>query len=338
MKGSSIAQLSRLHVRLGLVFAVPLLIIGASGILLGFHDWLRYGASPYRLEEPVVQPVAPAVLADAARSAYPEGRLEVLYLPTEPERAARARLSGKEGSRALVFLDPATGKPVAVRDPAERDLVDWLYEVHRGAIAGLSGEIVAAAGAVSLVLLWLSGLPLKRQGRWARPLHGRIGRSAGGVLALVALTGGLLSFAKPLREKLYPAPRTSVATPLPTVDIAQVVSAGSRVYTGSLLERVLLPVRGGQPVALRYQDGGRVWVDGANGQVLRTETPYAPSINLLYPLHSGRMLGKLGPTLVAAFGVLLMFLTVSGYSLQRKAIKKRGLAGGRRGGIFKGAD
>lgn len=337
MKGSSIPQLSRFHVGLGLVFAVPLMIIGASGLLLGFHDWLRYGSSPYRLEEPAVQPVAPAALADAARSAYPGGRLEVLYLPTEPDRVARARLSGKEGNRALVFLDPATGKPVAVRDLAERDLVDWLYEVHKGAIAGLSGEIVAAAGAISLVLLWLSGLPLKRQGRRARSLHGRIGRAAGGVLALVALTGVLLSFTKPLREKLYPAPRTSVATPLPTVDIAQVVSAGSRVYIGSLLERVLLPVRGGQPVALCYQDGGRVWVDGANGQVLRTEPPYAPWINLLYPLHSGRMLGKLGPTLVAAFGVLLMFLIVSGYFLHHKAIK-RGLAGGRRGCIFRGAN
>ncbi len=322
MRGSSIARLSRLHVRLGLAFAVPLLIIGASGILLGFYDWLRYSSAPYRLEEPVVQPVAPAVLADAARSAYPDGRLEVLYLPTEPNRAARARLSGRDGNRKVVFLDPATGTPVATRDPAERDLVDWLHEVHRGAIAGLAGEIVAAAGAISLVLLWMSGLPLKRQGRRGRHLHGRIGRWVGGVLALVALTGGVLSFAKPLREKLYPAPHTGVATAPPAVDIAQAVSAGSRVYTGALLERVLLPVRGGQPVALRFQDGGRVWVDGASGRVLRMETPWSPWINLLYPLHSGRTLGKLGPPIVAAFGVVLMFLILSGYALHRKAMKK----------------
>ena len=324
-----IAQLSRLHLWVGLTCAIPLIVIGVSGIFLGFCDVLRYGSAPYRLEKPVAHPVGAAALAAAARSAYPGARLEVLYLPTAPERAARARLTSEAGSQVVVFLDPGTGKTILVRSAAERDLVDLLYQIHHGRIAGLAGEIIAAVAALSLVLLWLSGLPRRRRGGLPRHLHGRLGRMTGGVLACIALTGGVLAFAKPLRENLYPAPVTSGAATLPGPDLERMVSVASAAYAEAPLERVLFPVRGDQPLTLRFSDGGRVLVDGANGEVLGKETPYSPWINLLYPLHSGRILGASGPPLVAALGALMLFLTASGYLLRRRSVKKRWPAVGR---------
>lgn len=318
-----VGRLSRFHVIVGMTSAVPLIVIAVSGVLLGFYDGLRHGSAPYRLEKPVTHPLGPAALVGAARSAYPGGRMEMLYLPATPERAVRVRMTGEAGRRSVIFLHPGTGKPIAVRDAAERDWVELLHEVHRGKIAGFTGEILVAAAALSVVLLWLSGLPSRRRGGKVRHLHGRLGRVTGGLLALIALTGGMLAFAKPLREHLYPPPRTSAARALPAADIATLLRAGSGAYAVAPLDRIIFPVRGDQPLVLRFRDGGRVWLDGGKGEVLRTETPYAPWVNLLYPLHSGRILGRLGPPLVAALGVLLLLLIGSGYLMRRKGAKSR---------------
>ena len=185
----------------------------------------------------------------------------------------------------------------------------------------VAGELVAAAAAFSLLALWLSGRPLRRQGSRRGHLHGRVGRATGAALALIALTGGVLAFAKPLRERFYPPP-TASAGKVATPDPVRIISAGSRAYSGTQLERVLFPVRPGQPAALRFADGARVWVD-VDGEVLRTESVLSPWLNLLYPLHSGRVLGKLGPPLMALFGVVLLFLTCSGYLLRSKRHRPR---------------
>lgn len=310
MKPRRIAQLSKFHVRLGVAFTLPLLLIGATGVLLGFYDALRYGSPPYRLDKAVSLPVEPAELAKGAQLAYPGGRLEALYLPTAPDRAARAKLTVAGRRKVVAFLDPDTGKAVAVRDASRRDLVDWVHEVHRGAIAGLAGEVAVAGAAIAAVLLWLSGLPMA--GR-ARHLHGRLGRVLGGGVAAIAVTGAILAFAKPLRERFYPPPAVGVASS-PLLDPASLISAGSRSH-GAALERVQFPVREGQPAVLRFADGSRVWVN-AGGATLREETAFNPWLNMLYPLHSGRVLGKFGPPLVALFGTGLLYLTYSGFRLR----------------------
>lgn len=319
MKAETIALFSRIHVRLGMLFALPLVLIAATGVALGFYDALRYGSAPYRLGKPAEQPIGAAELAKAAHQAFPGGRLETLYLPAEPDRAARARLVEAGGRKVVAFLDPATGNAVAVRDASQRDLVDWLHEVHRGAISGLAGEVAIAGAAVAILLLWLSGLPLALR---ARHLHGRLGRIAGGGLAVVAVTGAVLAFAKPLRERFYPPPAAGVANTR-SLDPARLISAVSRSHGAAQLERVQFPVREGQPAALRFADGSRVWLD-ARGATLREETVFNPWLNMLYPLHSGRVLGKFGPPLVALFGAGLLYLTYSGVRLRYGRARRTG--------------
>lgn len=311
MKAETVALFSRLHARLGVLFALPLLLIAATGILLGFYDALRYASAPYQLEKPVGRPVGAAELAKAAQVAFPVGRLEVLYLPAAPERAARARVTEAGGRRVVAFLDPATGKTMAVRDASQRDLVDWLHEVHRGAIAGVAGEVAVAGAAIAVVLLWLSGVPMAGRGRH---LHGRLGRVLGGAGAAIAVTGAMLAFAKPLRERFYPSPATGIAH-TQSFDPARLISAGSRSHGAAALERVQFPLREGQPAVLRFADGSRVWLD-AGGATLREETAFNPWLNMLYPLHSGRILGKAGPPLVALIGSGLLYLTYSGFRLR----------------------
>lgn len=309
------AQLSRLHVRMGILFALPLLLLGVSGILLGFYDELRHSDFPDRLDVRFARPLSPAVLAEAARAAWPFGPLEVLHLPAAPDRAVRAAMAGEQ--RVTLFLHPGTGELLAIRDTERKDWVGRLHDLHRGKVAGFAGEIVAAAAALAIVILWLTGLALRRRRKGARHLHARLGVAAGGILAFLAFTGGVLAFAKPLRDAFYPPPRVgSVITEYPE-DLSRLITRGTAVSPAAPLDRIIFQLRSHQPLVLRFRDGGRVWLDGGSGEVLRTETPFSPWINLLYPLHSGRILGGWGPPLAAAFGALLLFLAGSGWLLRR---------------------
>lgn len=323
MNGHRRGQLYRLHACLGLIAALPLLVIAVSGIILGFHDKLRYASAPYRLSGPVAHPLEPATLADAARAALPGGRLEVLYLPTAPERAARAVMAGEK--RLILFLHPATGRVLAVRDAERKDRLEFLRALHHGKALGVAGEIAAGAAALLLPLLWLTGRPFRRGGLYKSGIHAGLGRITGGALIFLAVTGGILTFAKPLRDHFYPPPRS--VTVFKATDLSRAVEIGAGIYGLAPLDRIVFPARADLPLLFRFRDGGRVWLDAARGEALRVETPFAPWLNVLYPLHSGRILGRSGPPLVAALGVALLLLTARVVRLRHE----RAPAGRRRG-------
>lgn len=319
MKAHRRVQLYRFHAWLGLLAALPLLLIAASGILLGFYDGLRYASPPYRLPLPVERPLGPAALADAARAAQPGGRLEALYLPTAPERAARAVMGGNR--RVTLFLHPADGGVIAVRDAEQRDWLDFLRAIHHGKLLGGAGEAAAGALALALPLLWLTGRSVVRGRGWRQSgIHARLGRITGGMLAFLALTGGILTLAKPLREHLYPPPRIAVASG--AAELSRILEKGVGIYGRAPLERIVFPAGNGAPILLRFRDGGRLWLDVANEEVLRVETPFSPWLNFLYPLHSGRILGRCGPPLVAALGGALLLLAMSALFIRRRSGRK----------------
>lgn len=310
----------RLHRGLALLATVPLLAVAGSGILLGYYDELRYAAPPYRLAAPVAQPLSPAALAAAALTARPTARLEALYLPQAPQRSARALVCGDREGRLLLFLHPGDGSLLAVQHAHEQDLLGRLYDLHHGRLFGAAGVAIFAGAALALVLLVLTGLLLYR-----RPagLHARLGAAAGVVLLYFALSGALLSYAKPLRERWYPAPPLPHAprpAPAPAA-VERALATVAAIYGPAPLERILLATPG-RPMLLRFADGRRVYLDHSGRRVLRTETGTAPWLNLLYPLHSGRLLGNWGALPAAAGGGALLVVVVSGFvpPLRRKRI------------------
>ncbi|PPC92231.1 MAG: hypothetical protein CTY34_00425 [Methylobacter sp.] len=326
------------HLYLGIAISLPLLIIAASGTVLGFYDDLRYAALPYRLATPVYQSQDASALADAIRRHYPRHRLEVLFLQTAPERSARARLAGPEP--LLVFVHPGTADILAVKGTADLDWLDWLRELHRGSVLGLPGKIAASAAGLGTLLLWLMGLwlwcrhtmtaKLHRRGASTYVktirIHRKAGLLLGGPITGLALLGALLNFAGPLMQWLDPPP--AIVTPistqqLMTLSLPRLVDAAVNGYHDSPLERIYFPATASQPWRFRFLDGSWGFVDGQNGTLLRLKTPSSHWTMLLYPLHSGKLPGIYGHWLLVLFGSALFFLVGSGLYHGWRIIKPR---------------
>lgn len=328
--------LFKAHVYAGTVLSLPLLVIALTGIVLGFYDPLRYAAPPYGLERSAASLLPPAALAERVRAAYPGLSLEVLYLTTDPGRAARAKLVD-EDKQVLAFLDPFTGKKLAEQDPAEEDWLQFLYHLHRGQPLGLTGQIIASATGALIVPLWLLGLwlwwptrrlarPGNRNSPRARLLgvHRWLGTWLGGVLVLLAAAGALLNFAGPLGKAFNPPPRAKAVSPSAILTMEHIVARAGRAYPAAAMERVYFPKEGNALWQFRFRDGGRVFVSAGNSQVLKVDTPFSHWTNLLYPLHSGRVFGESGPMFIAILGIVLLASSVSGLAYWRRVPQNRG--------------
>lgn len=320
------------HLYLGIAIALPLLIITASGIVLGFYDDLRYAAPPYRLATPVYQPQDASALADAVRRHYPRHRLEVLFLPTAPERSARIRLAGPEP--LLVFVHPGTAAILAVKGAADLDWLDWLRELHRGSVLGLPGKIAASTAGLGTLFLWVMGLWLwfrrsekvNRHRRKAElpglmAIHRQTGLLLGGPIVGLAFLGALLNFAEPLMQWLDPPP--AIGIPKSTLPLPRLVDTAVKNYRDAPLERIYFPATASQPWRFRFLDGSWGFVDGQNGTLLKLKTLSSHWTMLLYPLHSGKLLGMYGHWLLVFCGFVLLFLVGSGLRHGWRIIKPR---------------
>jgi len=324
------------HLYLGIAIAFPLLIIAASGIVLSFYDDLRYAAPPYRLATPVYQSLDADTLAESVRRHFSRHRLEVLFLPTAPERSARARLAGPEP--LLVFVHPGTAAILEAKDASDPDGLDWLRELHRGSVLGLPGKIAASMAGLGILFLWAMGLWLwfrrsatvNRQRRRIKffpgsvAIHRQTGLLLGGPIAVLALLGALLNFAGPLMQWLDPPPAMVTPTStqrLTTLPLPGLVDAAVNGYRDSPLERIYFPATANQPWRFRFLDGSWGFVDGQNGTLLKLKTPSSHWTMLLYPLHSGKLPDIYGHWLLVLFGLALLFLVGSGLRHGRRIIK-----------------
>jgi len=152
-----------IHRRLGLTLGALALVLGLSGALLAIDPvhqaWQAPAAAP---DLPV------ATLAERVQAHMP-GVEEIRHLPTG--RIAALGFDGEQ-PRAL-YVDPASGALLGPYQPSA--LPRWVKNLHRALLLGDAGRWGAAAAALALALLSISGavLLLRRMGGW-RQLTGRV--------------------------------------------------------------------------------------------------------------------------------------------------------------------
>jgi hypothetical protein len=218
--------LLKLHRGISLIFAVPLLIIIATGLILSFEPMAQVAAVK-------PQSVDAARVVELIRQYDLDGKARGLALNAATQRLT---LQGPAGAE----IDLATGAPTT--KSALSNLFLWARVTHEQLI-GLSWLVIASTIAMTSVMLIgiLMGLP-----RLRNTLSGWHKTAAWFTLPLILLsplTGLCLAFGLTFQSAGTPAagPRISLPDAVRVVakdhDLAQVISIGNR--GGRMMARII---------------------------------------------------------------------------------------------------
>ncbi len=172
----------------GLLAAILVIFMSLSGAALSVFPALESLSTPAQTESNLDA----GTVATRIQSVYPS----VTEIRVSPAGRVTAYWSDADNHSQSATIDPATGKAVATAETpaAER----WLKNLHRSLFMGENGRIVAAIGAVAMLVLSISGLFLvaRRTGGWSRffsPLRGASSSRVHVELARISVAGLLLS-------------------------------------------------------------------------------------------------------------------------------------------------
>lgn len=160
-----------LHRWLGLVLSVLLIVTALSGAALSLFPAID------AVQAPKAEPaLTVAELADRVQTSHPG--LEQLKRAPSGKITAWWFDGGQPGS---ALIDPASGQDVAPADP--NSVQRWFTHLHRSLFLGDVGRLTVVGGALSMLLLVISGAVLvaRRTGGWRHwfarlkgPLAGRL--------------------------------------------------------------------------------------------------------------------------------------------------------------------
>lgn len=229
----------------------------------------------------------------------------------------------EDGTPGAAVIDPATGKATGSADPNAVDR--WLTNLHRSLFLGDTGRLVSAAGAVSMLVLAVTGIVMvaRRAGgwrRWLSPLRGPLAGRIHVELARATVLGLLLSSA----TSLWMTASTFGLLPDQPATLGQPAPSG---LVGSPIEAMPLltetPLEEFRELTFPYPDDpedvftlkikdGTAYIDQGTGETLEwaERTAWERASETVYMLHTGRGAALLGLLLgVMALGVPAMGAT-----------------------------
>lgn len=259
-----------LHRWPGLALAALLFVTALSGAALSWFPAQEAWQAP-----PVQAHLSVAELAQRVQAKHPG--LEQIRRTPSGQISAWWFDGGQPGS---AVIDPATGLDTASTDPSATRR--WLTTLHRSLFLGDTGRVVAALGALGMLMLSVSGAVLvaRRTGGWRRWLARLRGPWAGRIhteIARVAVVGLLLSSLTALwmsaetfewltldAANLQAPPQTSGLTGLPLADMPAL-----RAVAAIDLRELSLPAAGdAQDVLTLRTEKGLGTIDQGTGALL----------------------------------------------------------------------
>ena len=303
-----------LHRWPGLVLAVLLFVTALSGAALSLFPALEAVQIP-----PADAALTVAELATRVQAVHPG--LEQLKRAPSGKITAWWFDGGQPGS---AVIDPATGRDVASADPDP--LRRWLTTLHRSLFLGDGGRLVAAAGALAMLLLAISGAVLvaRRTGGWRRwfarlrgPLAGRlhteIARVAVLGLALSSVTALWMAAETFEIVTVEPASLNIPVTVSGRAGLALARMEALRATPMADLRALSFPAPADpQDVFTLKTDRGMGYVDQGSGALLAWQgLSLGQRVSeMIYTLHTGQGAALLGLVLgVMALGVPVLAVT-----------------------------
>ena len=261
----------QIHRWLGLVAGTLALAVGISGAVLALDPviaaWQAPPAGAGLSVAEVAQRVQARVPGAEEIRRLPSGDIVVFWFDGDQARAER--------------IDPASGQALGAYQP--NAVLRWFRSLHRSFLLGDAGRVAAAAVALSMLLLAISGLVLlqRRQGGWRRLLR----RPRGTRLQRLHVVAGQLLVAllglSSITALYMSAVTFGLISPEPDAEPNVVSSVGSaapaaaaslsllRETPPSALRKLNFPAAGDAEDSWRLTtDAGQGWIDRANGQTL----------------------------------------------------------------------
>jgi uncharacterized iron-regulated membrane protein len=333
-------KLRSFHIKLGLLLTLPLLIIVVTGMILGFHDSIQSSQFPYLLDHPVTRsPQSYDVALRQAQALYPNSRIDALHLPSDPSQSLRIKMVHPADQKALViFVNPETGEILAQKDGVQLDALEWIYRLHRGTWAGSVGRALGSSLGILIFLLWPTGWLLRRRrirfqkrplkkSRLSKAspllLHRLLGYAFGGGIAFMALSGAMMNYNSDLLKWLDPPPSSGQkqVDPQSSIqDLATKIQLASSARPHSQLRSIYFPKANDRHIFFYYKDNSRVYIDAESNKILKVMSPTSHWLHALYPIHSGRVLGKGAPVFIISMGLSTLLISALGIYLARKSV------------------
>ncbi|MEM7672934.1 MAG: PepSY-associated TM helix domain-containing protein [Verrucomicrobiota bacterium] len=205
------------HKWMGIIAAIPILILCATGLLLAFEKDLqefeeREAFTIAMPEDAASERLSLSEIIDAIEPNLSGEQVHLYYPPRGPDRAVKIRTN----KRTYLFVNPYTGE-VTKTTKTPYPFMRGVRVMHTSFFLGDFGTWVAIIAAFAFLLLSLTGafLFFKRRGGIFRKskmrfnkgtqvrnldLHSVVGFYAAGLLGLIALSGALLGIGRPWQQ------------------------------------------------------------------------------------------------------------------------------------------
>lgn len=338
--------LLKLHYYVAFIFLLPLVIAGATGMVLVFDHALDESFAPSML----LSDLAPLTdrhaidfdRAIAAASTQMEAgeRVSRVFVPRHNGAAILAETRGNPAGAREVWVNPQS---YHVQGTRLRDghVMRWIYELHSHLLMNPAGHYIVLANAAVLALLCITGIvnwlrhPSPRlQLRVKRKIflrwwdtHRLVGAVAAVLLLLIAASGGTMafmhSFGKSLREKPQTPAVSHTTTPL---SVDEMITLGAHTFPDGKVTTVFPPSSPQQPwkISWKQPDEPRtskgvshVWIDPYAAAVLHVDNPlkrtgWGKWLVWAFPLHNGEWAGLAMRWLHWLMGFALVLLAYTG--------------------------
>lgn len=295
----------KLHSAIGLIVAMPLLLIAVTGSVLVFHSELDELSRP---ELAVVEPTPQGrlgfdVMAAAIGASLPGHDVVGWHILEDAHRADEVYLWARGQTEWLrVYIDPYRAQLRGQPQPRDfkNGFMDWLVELHYSFLGGHLGILLGGIIALLLCVLGVLGFFIFKQFwigfftlRWHKSLrvlmadlHTRIGVLSSPVFLILGITGAYWNLTHAIGE-LY----------MHGLAEEQEVPMTESLYNRDLsLDRLVLEVRKTMPgytpyyLALPHEEGGKITFYGAVPTSNFLRSPYG-SVASFEPF-SGKLLSS----------------------------------------------
>jgi uncharacterized iron-regulated membrane protein len=343
-------SLFRIHLILGILLGLYAVVIGVTGSILVYRDELVEMVRPDLFQPVQSIRVQPDEALAVVQKAYPEWKVLTLTGPDLETGAWMAYMLGK-GDARQAYVDAGSG---ALRGHYQRKegWLGFIEQLHFNLISGRTGRLVNGYGALSLVLLAVTGLLLWRPRlsrlSWnARNLHVNLGMVSLVFIVVMGFTGGYFTWFQAYVDgvKLFlPARNQPKLAAVQVVgerkSLAELAAAAQRAVPEAKVYRISL---GSGPkeafrISMRHGTQGEfqlvshVALNPYTLEVMRVEKLEDRAsgdwlIGNFSAVHFGVWGGPAARVLWAVLGLSLPALFITSFSLWWRRLRQRGLAG-----------